>query len=302
MEKQPQLLNYTRMKGVYDAHLGEILKHAFINNELGMFYGDPSIIMLILQQHQPPFTINDFRMGLIARGHATVRINLVEKDLEPGMFLFVGPGTIINPVHYTGDLEIYGIGIFADFPMPFALGQMPPAFNGQVRDFQVKVGDADIVAARHIIDTIWHIVHQSDYNRQIVSSLVAALMHLYDGAYRRYTDMLQTSQSRNQTIFDRFIQLVNQHCARQHQIGYYASRLCLTERYLSTVIRQASGMTAKKWIDQALVTRIKVELMHTDKAVSQIAEDLHFANPSFFCKYFKRETGMTPNEYRKSNS
>lgn len=294
MEKQPELMNYSRMKGVYDAHFGEIVKHAFINNELGMLYGNPSIFLMIIQQHKPPFIINDFRIGMITQGSARVRINLVEKDLEPGMFLFVGPGTIIHPISYTDNLEIYGIGLFDDFPMP----QIPSTFNGQVRDFQVKVNDADITMARHIIDSIWYIVHQKDYNRQTVSSLVAAMMHLYDGVYRRHTDMLQASLSREQTIFDRFIQLVNQHCAEQHQISYYANRMCLTERYLSTIIRQTSGVTAKEWIDRALITRIKVELMHTSKSIAQIADDLHFPNPSFFSKYFKRIIGVTPGEYR----
>ena len=292
---KPKLMNYSRMKGVYDAHLGEIMKHAFINNELGMLYGSPNMFLMIIQQHKPPFIINDFRLGLIAKGQVVVRVNLVEKLLEPGMLLFVGPGTILHPVSFTDNLEIYGIGLFDDFPMP----QMPSAFNGQVRDFQVKASDEDVATAHHIIDTIWHIVHQSDYNRQTVSCLVAAMMHLYDGVYRRHTDMLQTSQSREQTIFDRFIQLVNQHCAEQHQIGYYAERMCLTERYLSTIIRQTSGVTAKEWIDRALITRIKVELMHTSKSIAHIAYELHFPNPSFFSKYFKRETGMPPREYRE---
>ena len=294
MDKQPELMNYSRMKGVYDAHLDEIQKHAFINNELGMFYGDPSIILLILQRHKPPFTINDFRMGLIAQGHARIRINLVDKDLMPGMFLFIGPGTIVHPVSYTKNLEIYGIGLFDDFPMP----QLPSAFNGQVRDFQVKVSEDAITTARHIIDTLWHLVHQPDYNRQTVSCLVAALMHLYDGAYHRHTDILHASQSREQTIFDYFIQLANQHCAEQHQIGFYADRLCLTKRYLSTVIRQTSGVTAKEWIDRALIARIKVELIHTDKTILQISDELNFTNPSFFSKYFKRITGITPGEFR----
>ena len=296
MEK-PELMNYSRMKGVYDAHLDEIVKHAFINNELGMLYGSPNMFLMIIQQHKPPFTINDFRMGMITRGCAHVRINLVEKDLEPGMFLFVGPGTIIHPISYTDDLEIYGIGLFDDFPMP----QMPSTFNGQVRDFQVKASDDDITTARHIIDTIWHIVHHQDYNRQTVSSLVAAMMHLYDGVYRQHTDKLQASQSHEQTIFDRFIQLVNQHYAEQHQISYYAERMCLTERYLSTIIRQTSGVTAKEWIDRALITRIKVELMHTSKPIAQIADELHFPNPSFFCKYFKRITNLTPLEYKQTS-
>ena len=102
-----------------------------------------------------------------------------------------------------------------------------------------------------------------------------------------------------QTIFDRFLQLVTQHCAEHHQIGYYAERMCLTERYLTTVIRQTSGTTAKDWIDRALITRIKIELRHTDKPAAQIADEMHFANPSFFSKYFRRITGMTPGEYRE---
>lgn len=124
-------------------------------------------------------------------------------------------------------------------------------------------------------------------------------MNHYDHLFHKYSDMQAASRSREQTIFDRFIQLAGQHCAEQHQIGYYADRLCLTERYLNTIIRQTSGITAKEWIDRALITRIKIELRHTDKPATQIAEEMHFANPSFFSKYFRRLTGMTPLEYKQ---
>ena len=208
-------------------------------------------------------------------GEAHINFNLQERHVTAGTLVYIGPGTIINPIRLSDDLRIFGFALFADFPMPFAQGQMPSAFNGQVRDFQLPANEADISTARHILDTIWHVVHSSDYHRPVVMSLVAALMHHYD------------------------IQLAGQHCAEHHQIGYYADRLCLTERYLSTVIRQASGTTAKDWIDRALITRIKIELRHTDKPAAQIAEEMHFANPSFFAKYFRRLTGMTPMEYKK---
>ena len=149
------------------------------------------------------------------------------------------------------------------------------------------------------MDTIWHIVHADDnYHRPTVTALVAALMHHYDHLFHLQYDQQTSSRSREQTIFNRFIQLVTQHCAEHHQISYYAQRMCLTERYLSTIIRQASGSTAKDWIDRALINRIKVELRHTDKSAAQIAEEMHFANPSFFSKYFRRLTGMTPKEYK----
>ena len=288
-------MNYSRMRDILTPHFAQMRDYSYMSNELGMIYGDPCIFLYVVQQNQPPFIIDDYRMGIFVDGEALLNINLVERHITPGTLVFLSPGTIINPIGFSGQLEVYGIGLFADFPMPFASGQMP----SQVRDFQIKIDDPDIATARHIIDCIWHVVHQKGYNRQTVSSLVAALMHHYDGLYRRYSDMVLASQSREQTIFDRFIQLVNQHCAEQHQISYYADRMCLTERYLSTVIRQTSGVTAKEWIDRALIMRIKVELRHTDKSIARIAEDLNFANTSFFCKYFKRETCMTPGKYRE---
>lgn len=71
--------------------------------------------------------------------------------------------------------------------------------------------------------------------------------------------------------------------------------------YRSTVIRHVSSITAKEWIDRALITCIKIELKHTDKSVAQISDDMNFPNPSFFSKFFKRETGMTPLKYREES-
>ena len=298
--KQPKLMNYLRMRDILNSHTSQI-RNYYISNELGMIYGNPKIFQLILQQSQPPFVIDDYRMGIFMDGEAHVSINLVERHITPGTLVFLGPGTIINPISLTGKLEIYGIGLFADFPMPFASGQIPSAFNGQVRDFQIKANEEDIATARQIIDTIWRIIHHRNYNRQTVSCLVGAMMYHYDEIYRQHIDQLKISQSRDQTIFDRFIYLVNQHAVDEHQIGFYANKMHLSERYLGTVIRQTSGTTAKEWIDQALITRIKIELKHSDKTLVQIADETNFPNPSFFSKYFKRLTGQTPLEYKQAN-
>ena len=296
MGNRPKLMNYSLMKDILGPHYEQLPDHSYISNELGIVYGDPRIFMLVIGQSQPPFVIDDYRLGVFVSGEIHVNINLVERHITPGTIIFLGPGTIISPISFVGNIEVYGLGLFSDFPMP----QMPSVFNGQVRDFQIKAGESDIAIARHIIDTIWQVVHQPDYNRQTVSSLVAAMMHHYDGIYRQHIDLLKTSQSREQTIFDRFISLVNQHATHEHQICFYADRMCLTERYLGTVIRQASGTTAKEWIDRALIEHIKIELKHTDKSVAQISEEMDFPNPSFFSKFFKRLADKTPLEYRLS--
>ena len=299
MNKQPQLMDASRMRDIFKPHLSQIREHVFLNSELGMIRGDQTVFSLLMRQ-RPPFTINDHRFGIIMSGEAEINFNLQDRHLRSGTLVYVGPGTIIHPKRLSPDLRIFGMGLFPNFPMPFAQGQMPSAFNGQVRDFQLPVSEGDIASARQILDTIWQMVHATgDYHRPTVTALVAALMHHYDLLFHQQNDQQTSSRSREQTIFDRFIQLVTLHCAEQHQIGYYAKRMCLTERYLSTVIRQTSGTTAKEWIDRALITRIKIELRHTDKSAAQISEEMHFANPSFFSKYFRRLTGMTPGDYKR---
>ena len=297
MNKQPKLMDISRMRDIFAPLFEQISKNIYISNELAMLHSEPMVFRLLVQQ-TPPFVINDHRFGIITRGEGEVNFNLVDHHLTAGTLIYIGPGTIITPIRFSNDLELQGIGLLADFPMPFADGQFPSAFNGQVRDFQLPVAKEDLQTARNILDTLWHLVHQPDYHRQTASSLVAALMHHYDRLFHQQADNLAATRSREQTIFDRFILLVNQHCREQHQISYYAERLCLTERYLGTIVRQTSGTTAKEWIDRALIARIKVELRHTDKSVARISEEMNFPNPSFFSKYFKRLTQQTPAQYR----
>ena len=92
---------------------------------------------------------------------------------------------------------------------------------------------------------------------------------------------------------------MSEYAPAHHTIDFYASRLCITPRYMSTIIRQVSGKSAKQWIDDALVTRIKIDLKHTDKPIARIADDMNFPNPSFMTKFFKRMTGMTPRSFRQ---
>lgn len=297
-KRQPKLLNFFRIREILEPHIAQVREHFFLSQQMAIIRASRRPFQLVMQQ-QPPFAIDDYRFALIVGGSARVIINLVEKKLEAGMIAFLGPGSIITPVETSDDLEVYGMALFSQFQMPFSQGQLPSAFNGQVRDFQIRVGEGDCNTVRNIIETLWQVVHQPHCNQQTVGSLVAALMYQYDGLYQQHTPLLQSARTREQNTFDRFIALVNRYAAKEHHLAFYASKMCLTERYLGTVVRQASGVTAKEWIDKALITRIKIKLRHSDDTIAQIADDMHFPNPSFFSKYFKRLTGCTPLEYRE---
>lgn len=298
MKKPPKLMDLPKMQDILGPHSEQLSHHIFINGELAVLHGGANIFPLLMVQ-EPPFVVNDHRLGIVIGGEAHLNLNLVDRHYKAGTLLFVGPGSVISPKSITPDFSVCGIGISAQFPLPFPSGELPTLLSGQVRDFQAEASEGDISIARHIVDTLWHVVHQPNLNWRTASQLVGAQICHYDALFRRQRELAQRQRTREQTIFERFLSQVNSYSMRQRHLAFYAEKACLTERYLGSVVRQASGMTAKEWIDRSLVTRIKVELRHSEKSIAQIAEEAHFSSVPSFCKFFKRLTGKTPMEFRQ---
>lgn len=136
MNRQPQLMDRSQMQHILAPDLQKIRQQVYFDNELGIVHGDSTVFKLIMKQ-KPPFIINDHRLGVILNGEACINFNLQDRHLTAGTLAYLGPGTIIMPHQFSNNFEIRGVILFSQFPMPFAPGQMPSAFNGQVRDFQI---------------------------------------------------------------------------------------------------------------------------------------------------------------------
>ena len=102
-------------------------------------------------------------------------------------------------------------------------------------------------------------------------------------------------------MFREFLFLVSQHYVREREIGYYADQICVTPKYLSSVVRTVSGNSAAWWINHTVIMHAKKSAQNQSPAptIQQISDKLNFPNPSFFGQYFKRRVGMTPKEFRR---
>ena len=268
----------------------------YYNSDFAVLHGQGAGMFHFFFRRKTPLLINDYRMGLVVKGEVCGRINLIERHIKAGMMAFVGPGSIVEPISASPDLQIKGVALFND--LPFSVGRAPALFNGSMRDYQMQVDAEQYALIEQIIESLWLMVHTHPFCREAFDAIVASLMQYYNHLYGLDVER-RMSPSHGTDIFNRFIQLVNSHVRQEHKMDYYANRMCLTQRYLGSVVREVSGASAKEWIDRALVTEAKVVLKHSDKSVAQIAEDLHFPSPSFFSKYFRRLTGLTPAEYRQ---
>lgn len=91
---------------------------------------------------------------------------------------------------------------------------------------------------------------------------------------------------------------------RDHRdVGFYAAKVCLTPKHFSTVIRQETGHTAAWWIHRQVVSEAKNLLtMRPDLNIQAVADQLGFADQATFSRYFHRETGISPTEFREGNT
>ena len=96
-----------------------------------------------------------------------------------------------------------------------------------------------------------------------------------------------------------FLKMVKDNFRSERQLKYYADMLCITPRYLSRVVKDTTGSTAADWIERYVVLEARALLKSTDMTIQQISDYLNFPSQTFFGKYFKRRTGLSPKEYRR---
>ncbi|MDF3837736.1 helix-turn-helix transcriptional regulator [Cupriavidus basilensis] len=105
--------------------------------------------------------------------------------------------------------------------------------------------------------------------------------------------------SRKEILSWRFWELVGKQCAQYRDVKFYADSLNITPFYLSQLTKEFFNDTPKGLIDRQVTLEIKALLSYSDLAIGQIADELHFADPSYLCRYFKRQTGVSLSRYRR---
>ena len=112
-------------------------------------------------------------------------------------------------------------------------------------------------------------------------------------------EIKECNYSAPELLFKRFVHLMADESPYRHEAGYYADKLCVSRKYLTSVCKRQSGKTPSDLINDVTVNYVRQMLRSSDKTIKQIAADTGFSNLSFFGKFVRRELGMSPKEYRQ---
>ncbi|MCM1051604.1 MAG: helix-turn-helix domain-containing protein [Paenibacillus sp.] len=132
-------------------------------------------------------------------------------------------------------------------------------------------------------------------NSLFKSFIYRALHEIGTQYHDEATELLPASENSN---FDKFMRLLEENYVRHHSIRFYSGKMGLTPKYLSLMIKKVSGKLATQWIDEYVILEAKNLIKYSSMSIQEVAYALNFPNQSFFGKYFKRHTGLSPKEYR----
>lgn len=136
----------------------------------------------------------------------------------------------------------------------------------------------------------------------IANAVLSLFMVMEEIINKNEEEVAVTGYSSQWKLLGDFFVLLSRHYMTRHNVSFYAESLSITSDYLSVLMKEYMGKTPKEIIDEKLVLAMKTLLEGTSLSIKNITDRLHYEDSSHLCKVFRRHTGMSPGQYRKSLS
>lgn len=239
---------------------------------------------------------------LCRKGSMKLRVNLNEQTIGEGCMMLYGPQNKVSIIEQSEDtvcdMLFFTRGFMKDALFDFEM--MMPIYQYVSDDTSSLLKlESDECS---LIENYYTILRDSmQFKKQhILREIVAVMFRTISEFYARRLEETErpAAKTRQQEYFERFVKQVSMFYREQRSVKFYADSLYITPKYLSTVIKDISGHSAAGWINEFVVQEAKMLLNYSTKSIQEITYELHFSTQSFFGKYFKRHTGVSPSEFR----
>lgn len=253
----------------------------------------------LMESPRYPFKTDMLTATICIKGRAEGSANLQKITTLPNSFNVILPGQIITHDYQTPDFEARHIIMSSKFVNTLGLDNRFSLFHSHNQVISTILSDYELEAILTFYEMLkWNITHKNDYILETVRHMTLAFFYGFSHTFQH--NIASKQKNRPQQLSEDFLILVKQHFRQEHSLVFYANKLCVTPKHLTTTIKSTTDSTAKEWIDKHLLLEAKALLKSTNLNIQQIADTLHFTSQDVFSKYFKHHIGITPKEYRTS--
>jgi AraC-like DNA-binding protein len=248
-----------------------------------------------------PHSLGFFDVILVTRGKGWFWLDSHRHAVHPGVVFFTTPGQVRRwDVKQLDGVCLFFEDFFVkEFLHDDAFLLRLPYFHADPARAALSLAPA---AARRMRTRLAAMQRELPHGRcDSVDLLRAQLYEMLIVLARQYAAAHHVPPQRpTHRVVSRFIDLVERDAARRHRIADYAAELAVTPGHLSLLCTQYAGQRAKRLLDRLLASRARRMLLSTDESAARVGASLGFEDPSYFSRFFRRETGQTPTECRNA--
>lgn len=252
-----------------------------------------------------PSRLNALIIGVGTEGETSLTSNLQEFRLKKDLLFIFSPKHILQ-VQSNNRFKAHLIVIAPDFLKRINIDtkRMMPLFLQFGSLPCMELTHAESQSLRSFISMVEQELKgsETDFSSEIIGGLIAATIYKVGDILTHYLtehpEVDSPIHNRAEEYFRQFTELLGEHYKHERSVGFYARQLCITPKYLTTLIKRISGKSVSEWIDNYVILEAKTLLKYSNMSVQEIAYYLNFPNQSFFGSYFKRNAGMSPSQYK----
>lgn len=242
-----------------------------------------------------------FDITLITEGSGTFKIADKIYEVAKGDVLFTVPtqprewdiNNIVNGYALIFE-ENFLLSFFND---PNFLSNI--SYFNTIQTHRLTLSDEEFQQTLSLIRSVQgEIDEYEEKDRHILRAILYQILKYLDRIFIKKNNVI-CIKSQNRYIH-KFIELVNLNYRQCHTVQYYADKLCITPNYLNELVKKETGLTAKQLINNRLHSEAKILLLYSQVSVTEIASLLNFENSSYFIRFFYKQSGLTPLQYRNN--
>lgn len=253
-----------------------------------------------------PFRALSFAFILVVKGRIHIKTNFINETLKEKDVFFVFPDTVYEVTDHT-DFSFIKItfnkdylsksGIFLTAAQHYTIFQSKAIHKFSLKREEYQDLYHDVIALEKKLKIAADMPYRNDIIRNSFIEILYDLLLNFNN--REHFELPKRDSKSEMTT--KFLNLLSLHFKKERLVIFYAGKLFITPRHLSQVVKSVTGKTAGELIDEIVIGEAKILLNNYSHNISSVAETLNFANASFFGKYFKKNTGISPSVYRMEN-
>lgn len=251
--------------------------------------------------------------GVFLCTNGEVQVTL-EKEIHrirrSDMYIYM-PSLPIRLLYKSEDAEGLLVALDVDFMLPVVQRVANAENLLHVRRYPFfSLTEENFGYIRSMLEKLWERIYEEDKDRkgflqqrlqvELIKSMAQTITYEVLSIYFSKLPIQPMVQTKKDLIFHQFLLSLFRHFRQEREVAFYAELQHLSPRYFSSIIKEKSGNNALQWIVQMVITEAKLLLETSDLSIKEISVQLNFPTQSFFGKYFKQYTGISPKEFREN--